>query len=162
MKSFFLLMVMMVASVTFTHAQSPLSKKALPQVFILGEYANQYDVLTQQYTNMLLDECDGDMQLAYEKWTGMLREMEAYSHEVNFNLDGIQVWLNVFFNKDGSIAHLTYYPKSESKVVPLNELTAFYKSFAKQYRFPLMSSKKYVQYGHGFFPTAPKRVVSSN
>lgn len=131
----------------------------LPLVFILGEHSDQYDAMTQQYSNMLLDECKGDMQMAYSKWMGMLKEMEAYSKTVSYNMDGVQIWMNVFWKKDGTIKHIAYYLKPESKVVPLDELTAFLKTFAKQYKFPLLSQKQYVHYGHAFFPTAPKRVA---
>ncbi len=159
MKSIFsLLALFFVATITFAQAPTNTSDD-LPFAFILGEHADAYDAMTQDYSNMLLDECDGDMQKAYTKWMSMLTEMEAYAKEINYNLDGIQIWMNVFWNTDGSIKHIAFYTKPESKVVPLDELTAFIKSFGKQYKFPLLADEEYVHYGHAFFPTAPKRVA---
>lgn len=151
--------ILFISSAIFAQGPTVNSKEDLPVVFVLGDHADQYDAMTQQYSNMLLDECKGDMQVAYSKWMGMLQEMEAYAKEVQYDVDGIQLWMNVFWNKDGSIKHIAYYLKPDSKVVPLDEMTAFLKSFAQQYKFPLLTDKSYVHYGHAFFPTAPKRVA---
>ena len=161
MRNFLSSLAFILVAATASFAQGPTvnSSDNLPLVFVLGENAEQYDAMTEQYTNMLLDECKGNMQSAYTKWMSMLKEMEAYAEEINYNLDGVQIWMNVFWNKNGSIKHIAYYLKPESKVVPLDELTAFIKTFAQQYKFPLLSNKKYVHYGHAFFPTTPKRVA---
>ncbi|HHB78077.1 MAG TPA: hypothetical protein ENK85_02445 [Saprospiraceae bacterium] len=161
MRNFLQLMVFIFLATSTALAQGPTvnSSDNLPLVFVLGEHAEQYDAMTEQYSNMLLDECKGDMQSAYSKWMGMLKEMEAYAKEINYDIDGIQIWMNVFWNKDGSVKHIAYYLKPESKVVPLDELTAFIKSFAKQYKFPVLAQNQYVHYGHAFFPTTPKRVA---
>jgi len=161
MRNFLSIFVLIFLASSTTFAQGPTvnSSNNLPLVFILGENADQYDAMTEQYSNMLLDECKGDMQVAYTKWMGMLKEMETYANEIGYNMDGVQIWMNVFWNKDGSVKHIAYYLKPESKVVPLDELTAFIKTFAKQYKFPLLSKKSYVHYGQAFFPTSPKRVA---
>ncbi len=158
MKSFFSLILFILAG-SVIWAQNPIDKTAtLPRVFILGEHAKAYDALTQQYSHhqMLLDKCNNDMAMAYGKWMSMLKEMEAYASQVNYNLDGLKLWLNVFFDKDGHIEHIAFYPKTASRVVPLDELKAFFKKFAEDYKFPLQSDEAYVHFGHAAFPTAPK------
>ena len=154
-----MVLIFMASSTAFAQGPTVNSSDNLPLVFILGEHAEQYDAMTEQYSNMLLDECKGDMQVAYTKWMSMLKEMETYANEIGYNMDGVQIWMNVFWNKDGSVKHIAYYLKPESKVVPLEELTAFIKTFAKQYKFPLLSKNPYVHYGHAFFPTTAKRVA---
>jgi len=124
----------------------------LPPVFLIGEFETQYTEAIQVYETLLLSACDNDMDEAYSKWVSMLEEMEAYSEEIDFDLKGLKVWFNIFWEPNGQISHLAYYLKPVSKNLDLEELNAFFKSFIKNYRFPLVYNKKYSHYGTASFP----------
>jgi len=124
-----------------------LEKDTVPHVFLLGEYEEDFDELTLQHQTLLLTACEDDMTLAFGKWMSMVQEMEAYANLVNYDLDGIKMWLNVFWNQNGSVKHIAYFLKPNSKNVDTIELTRFMNEFISHYRFPLTYSKKFSHYG---------------
>ncbi len=130
----------------------------LPKAFIIGEHEQQFESLTIEHSTMLLTACEDDMGVAFEKWWSMIQEMEAYASLIGFDLKGIKIWLNVFWNGNGSIRHIAYYLKPNSKNVDTAELTAFFSSFMNHYTFPLITQARYSHYGSAAFPTLPRRV----
>lgn len=135
---------------------------ALPKVFIMGEYEDQFNSLMHEHEALLLSECDNDMAIAFEKWVSMLKEMEAYSEIVAYDLKGIKMWLNIFWDKDGAISHIVYHLKPNSRNIDLEELTGFFVSFTNNYKFPLVTDEKYSHYGSAAFPTFARRVKSKD
>jgi len=130
----------------------------LPKVFILGQHEKAYEKLFDQHSTVLLEVCNDSMDIAFDKWLSMLEEMEAYANSIDYDLKGIKVWLNVFWNKDGSIKHIAYHLKVNSKnIVHLEELSAFFSSFMNHYRFPLVSDRSFSHYGSASFPTFARR-----
>lgn len=129
----------------------------LPPVFLIGEFENQYNELIQDYETLLFTVCDFDMDAAFSKWQSMLREMDSFAKQNDVDLDGVKVWLNVFLEKNGKISHLAYYLKPMSKNIDQAELSAFFKTFIKDYRFPLLSKGNYSHYGTASFPVYPIR-----
>lgn len=129
-----------------------------PKVFILGEHEKAYEQLNLDYSTMLLTACRGDMDVAYEKWISMLSEMEAYATLINYDIKGVKVWLNVFWDKDGTVKHIAYHLKQNSRNIDTAEFTAFLISFINHYKFPLVINKKYSHYGSASFPTHPKKL----
>jgi len=130
----------------------------MPKVFLIGEYENDYNNLLLDYETLLFAACDFDMNVAYDKWMSMLREMEAYATDINFDLKGTKLWLNVFWEKDGTIKHVAYYLKPISRNVDTAELSAFFSSFMNNYTFPLVIDKSYSHYGSASFPLFPVRI----
>lgn len=131
------------------------SDTILPKVFILGEYEKEYEQLNIDYEMLLLTACGEDMDVAFSKWLSMLREMEAYATKINFELKGIKLWMNIFWNEDGSISHIAFHLKRNSRNTNIDELKAFLSSFMNHYKFPLVIDKKYSHYGSAAFPTIP-------
>jgi len=129
-----------------------------PKVFILGEHEKAYEQLNLNYSVMLLTACNGDMDYAYQKWLSMLNEMEAYSTLINYDIKGVKVWLNVFWNVDGAVKHIAYHLKQNSRNIDTAEFTAFLSSFINHYKFPLVTDKKYSHYGSASFPTHPRKL----
>lgn len=123
----------------------------LPPVFLLGEYDKQYEAITPNYQT-LLEANDGDMQVAFGKLMGMMREMEAYAGLVGYDIKGVNAWMHFFWKADGSIEHIGFHLKPNSRNVDTDDLKAFLAGFAKQYRFPLRSGKKYAHYSSFSFP----------
>ena len=129
-----------------------------PKVFILGEHENAYEKLNLEYNVILLSACNGNMDVAYQKWLGMLNEMEAYATLINYDIKGVKVWLNVFWNVDGTIKHIAYHLKQNSRNIDTAEFTAFLVSFMNHYKFPLTTNNKYSHYGSASFPTHPRKL----
>jgi len=128
----------------------------LPDVFLIGEYESAYEQLVQSSGDMLLSVCDNSMDEAFNKWNIMLLEMQTYAEELNFDIKGIKIWINVFWDADGSIRHIVYYPKPNSKSINYQELTAFFKNFKKVYKLPVEHESRYSHYGIASFPTFAK------
>lgn len=126
----------------------------LPVIFQLGEFEPQMDNQSRIHETQLLTACDYDIELAYAKWLSMIKEMEAYSDKISFDIKGVKIWLNVFYNANGKIAHLGYYLKPNSRNIDRTELSAFLKSFVNNYTFPHSYEKPFSHYGSAGFPTS--------
>ncbi len=142
--------------------ESPVQDTPLPKVFLIGEHEAEYDKLLNNHDALLLTVCDNDMDIAFNKWSSMLREMEAYSDQIGFDLKGVKLWLNVFWEADGRIKHIAYYLKPISKNIDTAELNAFFSSFMRNYQFPLVAKERYSHYGSAAFPQFPLRVSPSS
>lgn len=127
---------------------------SLPKVFQIGEYEEQYGLLYEVYHDILLTVCNDDMNLAFSKWMDMIAEMESYAHQIDFDLNGVKIWLKVFWNEDGSIRYLSYYRKPNSRNIDPSELSAFLSSFMNVYKMPINSKVKFTHNGSAQFPTA--------
>ncbi len=126
-------------------------KQEMPTVFLLGEYDKLYEEMMSEQTT-LLDVCNDDMNLAYGKLMGMMKEMEAYASLVNFDTKGINAWIHFFWRADGSIDHIGFYLKPNSRNVNLNVMRNFLEGFAQQYKLPLKYSKNFSHYSSFSFP----------
>lgn len=135
-----------------------LSKDEVPIIFLLGEYDRQYEALASSQTT-LLDVCDRDMNFAYTKLMGMMREMESYANQVGFELKGISAWMHFFWQMDGSVDHIAFHLKPNSRNVNIESFKAFLEGFAKHYKMPLKSNKKFSHYSSFSFPLAKQTAI---
>ncbi len=131
--------------------ESARQSHSLPAVFILGEYDKQYEAAMPGYTT-LLEACDGDMKVAFEKLMMMMREMEAYANIEKFDIKGINAWMHFFWREDGSIEHIGFYLKPNSRNVNTENLRNFLNGFANWYKLPVESGKKFSHYSSFAFP----------
>jgi hypothetical protein len=139
-------------SLAFTQTSAaPSGQPTLPVVFLLGEYDQQYEEIMPEYST-LLEACDGNMHLAFGKLMSMMREMEAYASLSGYDLKGINTWMHFFWNKDGSIGHIGFYLKPNSKNVNTDGLKTFLDGFARQYKMPLTADKQFAHYSSFSFP----------
>ncbi|MBK7468631.1 MAG: hypothetical protein IPJ43_18530 [Saprospiraceae bacterium] len=103
----------------FAQAAFPISKYQeqpnLPKAFLLGEYERPYEDLINIYEKSMLNLCENNIIRTHEVWNLFLIDMEEYSKQVNFDLNGLKLYLNVFFNSDGSIQNIVYFPKPNCK-----------------------------------------------
>ena len=94
-------------------AQSPEQElrtiSELPKVFMIGEYEDLYSSLYEQYPGILLHQTENDMDQAFEKWLHMLYSMEEYADKIDYDVKGLKVWLQVFFNKSGKIDYILFF-----------------------------------------------------
>lgn len=118
---------------------------------MLGEYGKEYEEIMPAYET-LLEACDGEMELAFNKLMGMVREMEAYASLVGYDLKGVNAWMHFFWRPDGTIEHIGFYLKPNSRNVNTEGLKSFLTSFTKQYKLPLRNGKKFAHYSSFSFP----------
>lgn len=134
---------------------------ALPDVFVIGDHVEDYEKLYLRNIN-LLEVCKDDMKMAFENWMHMVERMDDLSQELGVDLKGIKLWINVFWDPEGNIKHLAYFPKPNSKNIEYNLMTAFFKNFVKSYQLPLKASQDFSHYGSAAFPTLSDRLASKN
>ena len=134
--------------------------KEIPPVFVIGEYEQEYEVLMGDYSRSLLDVCGNDMPLAYDLWIGLIEEMEAYSKQSDFDLNGVKAWFHLFFEKDGTIGRIGFHLKPTSRNVDTDAFVAFLNQFIAQYQFPFTALEKYSNYTSVSFPSIYNRPVS--
>lgn len=155
---FFLLMVEAAQGQTAIRNSA---QPALPTVFLLGEYENQYEGIVPGYQS-LLEACDNDMNIAFEKLMSMMQEMEAYAGMTGYDLKGVNAWMHFFWREDGSIEHIGFYLKPNSKNVNTDGLKNFLNAFTQQYKFPLKTTRKYAHYSSFSFPVMLPKPVTDN
>ncbi len=151
-KSVLTLLIVFVASAGLVNAQSETQKK-FPKVFLIGEYEEFYNSFVEQYPESLLKISNDSMELAYVNWMYLLKDMEEHSKKINFDLNGLKIWINVFWNKDGGIDYITYYPRPNSRNMDFDKLTAFFIDFIKKYNVRYKGDSNFVHYGSARFPS---------
>lgn len=143
--------------VVSAHSQSLVPSTPLPKVYLIGEHEEYYLSMSQAHPTLFLAVYKNDIDLAYKAWSLCLLDMEDMASRLNFDLKGVKLWLNVYFNKDGTIANLSYYPKPNSRNVPHEHLTAFFKNFVKDYRIPVSAEKGFQHSTSVSFPSPVQR-----
>lgn len=136
---------------------SDIADAELPKVFLLGEYESQYNQLIEQYEISLLTVCKNDMPKAFKKWMSMNQEIEVYANQIEFDMNGLRLWLHIFWEKDGTIKHIGYHLRPNSRNIQLEDLTAFFSSFCNHYKFPLTAETGYQHYSFAQFPMVSQR-----
>lgn len=131
---------------------------ALPKVFMLGEHEEKYEELVKDYETSLLTVCENDMSEAFKKWIGLNQEMETYAEQIEFGIKGLKVWLHVFWKNDGTIQHIGYYLRPDSRNVDAEDLNAFFSSFMNHYKMPLTTDMPYAHYSFVQFPVVSQMI----
>ena len=136
-----------------SYSDNPTHLDSLPDVFMIGQNELLYEGLVTKCNYPLLTVCQDSMDLAYTKWMEMLSNMEDFAEQSEFDIKGIKIWLNVFWDEDGNIDHLVYFPKPNSRNMDFSQLTKFFYKFIESYKMDKLSSKCYSHYGSATFPT---------
>lgn len=129
----------------------------LPKVFLVGENEESYEKMMGNYTELLLTVSDNSMDKAYNHWISMLTEMEEFASSKDYDINGLKIWLNVFWNKSGKIDYLVYYPKPNSKNLDFDAFTKFLNDFIVLYKLDIKSDSHFSHYGSASFPIHGKR-----
>lgn len=135
------------------YAQSTVTVISAPNVYLIGEYEDQYLALSKEHPATFMSVYHDDIDLAYRAWSNMLMDMEDYAGDLNFDIKGVKLWINLYFNPDGTISQLAFYPKPNSRNVPVDQLTAFFKNFVRDYRLPVKAEKGFQHNASASFPT---------
>lgn len=124
----------------------------LPVVFMLGQDDRAFDALKNEHDLQLLAVCRNDMEMTYFLWIQMMKHMESYATRTGYDLNGVKLWMYAFYNKDGSIHHLAYHAKPQSRNFKPEEMTAFLEGFVKTYKLPIGADRGFQHYNVGAFP----------
>lgn len=131
-------------------------------VQLIGENEDEYEKVVAECKELLISAADNDMKLAYQSWTDMLLSMETAAQEADISLDGVKMWVNVFWKDDGTIDHLYYYPKPNSKNMDFEILTSFLIDFSTQYQMGITNDDCFSHYGSATFPVRSRRNAEGN
>jgi hypothetical protein len=125
----------------------------MPHVFQLGQYDGApFENMKGEYEVTLASACKNDMELAYYSWVHLLKHMESYAGRTGFDINGVKLWLYIFWSKDGNIDYVAYYPKPNSRNMKEEEMTSFLTEFVKNYTFPIKNDKNFSNYSSANFP----------
>jgi hypothetical protein len=135
------------------HSQPLVQTSVLPEVFLIGEYEDQYLLLSNEHPEAFMALYNNNIDLAFKGWSEFLMDIEDYASELNFDIKGAKLWLNVYFKADGTIAHLAFFPKPNSRNIPEEQMVAFFKSFVRQYKFTEQADQGFQHSAGASFPT---------
>lgn len=154
----YLLSSLIIIFSTLTFSSTYSQNETRPAVFQLGDNEQLYNDLAREYSQTLLEAAGNDLQLAFNYWLDLMVKVEGYADQIKYDVNGIKLWLHVFFNADGSIDHVGYLLRDDSKNVDPAELSAFFKGFLKNgNKIAVSSSKKFSFYTGATFPTYVQR-----
>lgn len=131
----------------------PRTTSELPKVFLIGEYETLYSSLYKEYPGILIHQTGNDMDKAFEKWLQVLYAMEKHSEKIDYDLKGLKVWLQIFFEESGKIDHILFFKKPLSRNINDRELVAFFRSFMRDYQLPIEATQNFNHSGSASFPT---------
>ena len=136
---------------------SQTSAQNFPPVFILGDDETTYEKLTATFPRTLLAVSSNDLEEALKNWVSLMGEIERYSKAINFEIKGMKVWLHVFWNEDGTIAHIGFFFLPNSRNFVVEEVKAFFSGFIRQYKPVLTSDRNFSHYTSVSFPILAER-----
>ena len=137
--------------------QKQISTNAMvPSVFYIGEHESAFEKMVKDYNTLLFTVCDNSMELTSDSWTMFLKDIESYATLNNIDLKGTKYWMNVFWNKDGTIDHIAFFPKPNSRNMNYDDIKTFLTGFVRQYQSPMKFKNRFSHYGSASFPVFTK------
>ncbi len=150
----YLLIITLTLILDYARAQTTVQPTGtIPEVFLIGQYEAHYLNLSKKHPAAFMSVYNNNIDQAYKGWSELLMDIEDYALDIHFDIKGVKLWLNVYFNPDGTIAHLAFFPKPNSRNVPQEHLIAFFKSFVRQYHFIDTADKGFQHSASASFPT---------
>ena len=140
------------AAVAKTNTNKAKKQAELPKVFVIADDQSTFEQLSGQYPTALLEVCAYDMDAAYTKWTNMMHAFELHADKNNVNIKGVKMWVKVYWAADGSVDHLGYSLKPNSRNVKPEEINALFRTFIEKYKLPQTNDNKFSHYGSVSFP----------
>lgn len=127
-----------------------------PLVSLIGDDEKGYEETIAECPSLLLEVAGNSMDSAYKLWTDMLADIETYAADANVDLKGTKIWINLFWNTDGTIKKVVYYPKPNSKNMDFAQVTNVLEDFASKYSLPISHEGCFSHYGSASFPVHTK------
>jgi hypothetical protein len=133
------------------------AQNTLGRAFVLGDNEQSYEQLATKYAVGLLQVNDNNMEAAFDSWLDLLQAVDDYAGRINYDIKGVKVYLHVFVAADGTLDHIGFLPRPDSRNVPVAELQAFFSGFARSYRMPVTGDQPFNHYAGATFPTLNER-----
>lgn len=126
----------------------------IPKLFQLGDkrYDRQYKVLSKLYPNSLLDIHFDKTYKAGEHWRDIIKTIDDYAIEHNIDINGLKIWMHIFFSENGEIDYLGYYFKPNSKIKDQEMLKDLISKSLNQYKYHEKLNGKGNHYSGAGFP----------
>lgn len=149
----YLLIITLTLFVDRALTQTTGQSTGIPEVFLIGQYEDQYHQLSQDHPTAFISIYDDNINMAYKGWSELLMDIEDYATDIDFDIKGAKLWLNVYFNADGTIDNLSFYPKPNSRNIEKDHLVAFFRSFIRHYTYPETAEMGFQHSASASFPT---------
>jgi hypothetical protein len=160
-KSILFLIIIYYSSFTYLNGQNN-SATFNPKVFLVGENDENYAEVTKNYEESLLSVSNDSMDVAYLNWMWLMKDIEDYAKKTNYDVNGLKIWLNVFWNKSGKIEVISYYPKPNCKNIEFEKFSLFIIDFMKNYKPRLHAKLNFAHYGSAKFPSYADMYLSED
>ena len=133
-----------------------LSTSTVPTAFVIGQYPNTFETLNKKYSTLLLKACEDDINKAFATWKNLMSEIAIFATKNDVNVNGVKMWIKVFWSADGQIEHIAYNLKPESKNVDLTILTDMLEKFVLSNETKLEANESgFSHYGSISYPIQP-------
>lgn len=134
----------------------------IPTVFMIGDYELEYESLVGECNTILLNVCDDSMDEAYDHWLLMLHDLELFAEKKDMDIRGLKLWINAFWNPDGSVKHIVFYPKPNCKNIDFSQFATLLQQFSQDYTFTKVNEDCFAHYGSASFPTFTELLFKQN
>ena len=123
-------------------------------IFEIGKDEQNYRTICEAYPETLLSWKKDDYTQSALLWFDFLKSMETYADAIQFNLNGLKLWIHIFWNEKGEINHVGYFVHPESRQIDKKELNAFLSAYSRLAKKPdFKSGMKISHYTSASFPT---------
>lgn len=126
------ILILLFFCIIFNNAQS----QDIKRVINISNDSKILEFLSAEYKNSLFTASDTNFVKTMQNWKHLLTAMELYAKQINFNVNGVHLWLKVFWAKDGTIEYITYYLLDKSVNINQEDFEAFLRSFMRNYELP--------------------------
>jgi len=133
-------------------SQTMWAQTAFPKVINISNNSKVIEELSSVYKHSLFLASENDFVKTMENWKRALTDMEQYANEIDFDLKGVQMWMKIYWAKDGNIDHITYYLLDKSINIDTKELEAFLSSYIKNKKLPIKYEHKFSYDSRVVFP----------
>lgn len=155
-----LLLIVFLFSILYANGQGKYNgDMQVAMVYYIGEDEKSYEKMVQEYSTMLFNVCSNDMAKAYDVWSDLLKDLEVYAEKNNTDMKGVRLWLNIFWDKDGGIDFIVFYPKPNSKKMNYENIKEMLTGFARSYQLPIKHKQKFSHYGSAAFPVISRSIT---
>ena len=135
----------------FSSSASLIGQQQLLAYFI-GEHQEHYHQLSTDHSTSLLEVCEFDMNKSYAEWYSLMHDFEQFAIENDFDLSGVKLWINVFWDKAGTIETIVFHEKPNSKLADYNTLKSLMAKFVALGYEGKNHQAPYSHYGSISFP----------
>jgi len=136
-----------------------LAQEVSSNVSFIGENEEEYEMLMSECSTPLLYVSNNSMDEAYDIWTNMLATMTDKAEDQGLDIRGVKIWINVFWEADGSIKKIMYYPKPKSKNMDFDQLTTFFQTFAGDFNLDIDYESCFSHHGTAAFPVKSESIT---